>query len=70
VVSRNDHGTGCTLSAATAALLALGTELLDALTQAKAYVAASLQGSTGWRMGAGRGPLDHFGWGSAPGAVH
>ncbi len=68
VVSRNDHGTGCTLSAATAALLALGTELPDALAQAKAFVAASLRGSAGWRLGTGRGPLDHFGWGSGPGA--
>jgi len=64
VTSRNDHGTGCTLSAATAALLALGTQPLQALTQAKAFVTAALQGSATWQLGAGHGPLDHFGWGT------
>ncbi len=66
VTSRNDHGTGCTLSAATAARLALGTDLLDALAGAKEFVSTALQGSAAWRIGAGHGPLDHFGWGSGP----
>jgi hydroxymethylpyrimidine/phosphomethylpyrimidine kinase len=67
VTTSNDHGTGCTLSAATAALLALGTGLVDALARAKEFVSVALQGSATWRLGAGRGPLDHFGWGPAPG---
>jgi len=66
VTSRNDHGTGCTLSAATAARLALGADLLDALARAKEFVSVALQGSATWRLGAGRGPLDHFGWGPDP----
>ncbi len=65
VTSPNDHGTGCTLSAATAALLARGTDLSDALERAKAFVTAALVGSASWRLGAGHGPLDHFGWGAA-----
>jgi len=64
ISSPNDHGTGCTLSAATAALLALHTDVLEAITRAKAFVTAALQGSATWHLGAGHGPLDHFGWGS------
>jgi hydroxymethylpyrimidine kinase/phosphomethylpyrimidine kinase len=63
VTSDNDHGTGCTLSAATAALLALGEPPLTALARAKDFVTAALQGSATWKLGAGHGPLDHFGWG-------
>ena len=63
----NDHGTGCTLSAATAALLARGVELRDALAQAKAFVTGALAGSATWHLGAGHGPLDHFGWGPSGG---
>jgi hydroxymethylpyrimidine/phosphomethylpyrimidine kinase len=69
LVSGNDHGTGCTLSAASAALLARGASVLEAVTQAKAFVTKALAGSAQWHLGAGHGPLDHFGWGpaSAPG---
>lgn len=67
VSSHNDHGTGCTLSAATAALLARRVEVMDALTWAKTFVTAALEGSAAWHLGAGHGPLDHFGWGSSPG---
>jgi hydroxymethylpyrimidine/phosphomethylpyrimidine kinase len=66
VSSHNDHGTGCTLSAATAALLATGVDVVDALTRAKKFVTAALEGSAPWHLGAGHGPLDHFGWGSPP----
>jgi hydroxymethylpyrimidine/phosphomethylpyrimidine kinase len=63
VPTGNDHGTGCTLSAAVTALLARDTGLLDALVQAKAFVRGALAGSADWRLGTGHGPLDHFGWG-------
>jgi hydroxymethylpyrimidine/phosphomethylpyrimidine kinase len=63
VASGNDHGTGCTLSAATTALLARGVGVFDAVTRAKAFVTKALAGGAGWRLGAGHGPLDHFGWG-------
>ncbi len=62
VPTGNDHGTGCSLSAAIAARLALGEDTLDAIRQAKAFVARGLQGGTQWRLGAGHGPIDHFGW--------
>lgn len=67
VETRNDHGTGCTLSAAIAALLALGTPLQLAVEQAKEYVHRALLGASGWQLGQGHGPIDHFGWSPLPG---
>jgi hydroxymethylpyrimidine/phosphomethylpyrimidine kinase len=66
VVTGNDHGTGCSLSAAVAASLARGATVPEAITQAKSFVARALAGGAAWRLGAGHGPLDHFGWSAAP----
>ncbi len=66
VPTGNDHGTGCSLSAAVAAHLARGAEVAEAIAQAKAFVARALAGGASWRLGAGHGPLDHFGWSGAP----
>ena len=66
VATGNDHGTGCSLSAAVAAHLAQGAAVPDAIREAKAFVAAALAGGARWRLGAGHGPLDHFGWSGAP----
>jgi hydroxymethylpyrimidine/phosphomethylpyrimidine kinase len=68
VPTGNDHGTGCSLSAAIAANLALGVPTLDAIGAAKAYVARALAGAATWRLGRGHGPIDHFGWGERAGA--
>jgi hydroxymethylpyrimidine/phosphomethylpyrimidine kinase len=62
----NDHGTGCSLSAAMAAYLARGATVPDAITQAKHFVTRALAGGAAWRLGSGHGPLDHFGWSAAP----
>lgn len=62
IPTRNDHGTGCTFSAAIAARLAYGDPVHEALMFAKRYVSRSLRGAQGWRIGRGHGPLDHFGW--------
>ena len=62
VSTRNDHGTGCSLSAAIAAGLGLGRTLHDATRDAKAFVLAALEGAATWRLGRGRGPIDHLGW--------
>lgn len=62
IPTHNDHGTGCTLSAAVAAHLALGASPVDAIVQAKAFVAQALAGAATWHLGAGHGPIDHFGW--------
>jgi hydroxymethylpyrimidine/phosphomethylpyrimidine kinase len=62
VDSANDHGTGCSLAAATAAHLARGSDALTALKAAKEFVAAAISGASSWTLGAGHGPLDLFGW--------
>jgi hydroxymethylpyrimidine/phosphomethylpyrimidine kinase len=54
------HGTGCTLSAAIAALLAQGTVLPEAVRRAKSYVWQGLRHGRGLGVGHGRGPLDHL----------
>jgi hydroxymethylpyrimidine/phosphomethylpyrimidine kinase len=66
VATGNDHGTGCSLSAAIAALLARGSTVPDAIEEAKAFVARALAGAAAWHLGAGHGPLDHFGWSGPP----
>jgi len=63
VDSGNDHGTGCTLSAAIAALLARGEPLDDAIGHAKTFVTTAMHGSSRWTLGSGHGPLDQLGWG-------
>ena len=55
----NTHGTGCTLSSAIAAHLALGSSLLDAVEAARAYVRAALVAGANVRIGSGNGPLNH-----------
>lgn len=58
VATRNTHGTGCTLSAAIAALLALGKPLAEAVAEAKAYLTRALK--TAPPLGHGHGPLNHW----------
>ena len=52
------HGLGCALSAAIAAYLAHGMDLLDAVRGANRYLTMALRAS--FRLGAGRAVLDHF----------
>lgn len=62
VDTENDHGTGCSLASAIAAGLALGRSVPDATRDAKSFVLAALRGGSSWRLGHGRGPIDHLGW--------
>ena len=62
IATRNNHGTGCTLSAATAARLASGSGVPQAVAEARRFVQRALAGSAGWELGRGHGPLDPFGW--------
>jgi hydroxymethylpyrimidine/phosphomethylpyrimidine kinase/hydroxymethylpyrimidine kinase/phosphomethylpyrimidine kinase/thiamine-phosphate diphosphorylase len=62
VPSHNDHGTGCSLSAAIACGLALDRPLVDATRDAKSFVLSAIEGAASWRLGQGRGPIDHLGW--------
>ncbi|NYT37603.1 bifunctional hydroxymethylpyrimidine kinase/phosphomethylpyrimidine kinase [Allopusillimonas soli] len=60
IETRNTHGTGCTLSAALAALLPrLGT-VPEAASQAKAYLVNAIARSNDLEVGDGHGPVQHF----------
>jgi hydroxymethylpyrimidine/phosphomethylpyrimidine kinase len=58
--SRNTHGTGCTLSSAVAAGLAIGLDLAAAVRAAKDYVTAAISAADKLAIGHGYGPLHHF----------
>jgi hydroxymethylpyrimidine/phosphomethylpyrimidine kinase len=52
------HGTGCTLSSAVAAGIALGLSLLQAVRMAKHYITEAIREAPG--LGNGAGPVNHF----------
>ena len=56
--TRHTHGTGCTLSAAITANLALGMALPLAVEYARGYVQSAIWEAPG--LGSGAGPLEHF----------
>jgi hydroxymethylpyrimidine kinase/phosphomethylpyrimidine kinase len=60
IVTKNTHGTGCTLSAAIAAYLAGGMALREAVDAAKIYLGAALRESAALDVGHGHGPVHHF----------
>ena len=60
IATRNNHGTGCTLSSAIAAHLALGAPLEEAVRRAKDYITGAIRSGAGYRVGKGHGPVDHF----------
>lgn len=53
----NTHGTGCTLSSAICANLAVGQSMLNACENAKSYVAQAINKQL--KLGQGIGPLQH-----------
>lgn len=57
VETNNTHGTGCTLSAAIAAGLAKGNDLLEAVRRAQEYMNLALR--TSFVVGQGKGPVNH-----------
>jgi hydroxymethylpyrimidine/phosphomethylpyrimidine kinase len=57
IATTSTHGTGCTLSAAITAGLALGRSLQDAVATALDYVRRAISAAPG--LGGGRGPIDH-----------
>lgn len=60
VVTKNTHGTGCTLSSAIAAELAKGADMESAVRAAKAYVTAAIAAADRFTVGHGHGPVHHF----------
>lgn len=60
ITSNNVHGTGCTLSSAIAAYIALGCSLKDAITEAREFVHQAIDSGKDVQTGHGHGPLNHF----------
>jgi hydroxymethylpyrimidine/phosphomethylpyrimidine kinase len=60
VETKNTHGTGCTLSAALAALLPQSPDVLSAARSAKAYLTEALRQADALAVGQGHGPVHHF----------
>ena len=59
IATHNGHGTGCTLSSAIAAYLALGLPLAQAVEQARAYILGAIAAGADVHTGQGHGPLNH-----------
>jgi hydroxymethylpyrimidine/phosphomethylpyrimidine kinase len=60
IETHNTHGTGCTLSSAIAAYLALGMDLRSSVQLAKDYVTCAIKRADLLNVGHGHGPLWHF----------
>ena len=58
--TKNTHGTGCTLSAAIAALLPQAPDAPTAIRRAKDYLAGALAAADRLDVGRGHGPVHHF----------
>lgn len=58
LVSKNTHGTGCSLASAIAANLALGNDMRRAVGGAVRFVEAGIK--TSFDLGKGSGPINHF----------
>jgi hydroxymethylpyrimidine/phosphomethylpyrimidine kinase len=58
--TRNTHGTGCTLSAALAALIPQTGDVPEAARRAKAYLTEAIRQADRLEVGKGHGPVHHF----------
>ncbi|MFD0700202.1 bifunctional hydroxymethylpyrimidine kinase/phosphomethylpyrimidine kinase [Myroides pelagicus] len=60
IYTQNTHGTGCTLSSAITAYLALGLPLNQAVQRGKDYITRVLIAGAKYTIGKGHGPVHHF----------
>ena len=60
IQTNNTHGTGCTLSSAIAAHLALGYSMVDAVRRSHAYLHEAIRKADTLHIGSGHGPVHHF----------
>jgi hydroxymethylpyrimidine/phosphomethylpyrimidine kinase len=60
IETKNTHGTGCTLSAAIAALAPQRPDMQAAVREAKAYLTEAIRRSGDLTVGVGHGPVSHF----------
>ncbi len=71
VATGNNHGTGCTLSSAIAALAPRAETLAHAIAGAKTYLTRALEAADSLGVGHGHGPVHHFSaaWSQDPAGV-
>ncbi|MDD2391289.1 MAG: bifunctional hydroxymethylpyrimidine kinase/phosphomethylpyrimidine kinase, partial [Desulfobacterales bacterium] len=60
VTTRNNHGTGCTLSSAIASFIAKGNDIEQAVWLAKTYITEAISAGAAYTIGHGHGPVHHF----------
>lgn len=60
IETKNTHGTGCTLSAALAALLPQTGDVPEAARRAKDYLTEAIRQADTLHVGSGHGPVHHF----------
>lgn len=60
VVTRNTHGTGCSLSSAITSFLAQGFSTDEAIGKAKEWLTEALKAGADVEIGHGHGPVNHF----------
>ncbi len=58
IMTTNNHGSGCTFSAAICGFLTLGLDLYSAVVSAKEYITQALKAS--YQVGHGHGPVNQF----------
>lgn len=60
ILTKNVHGTGCTLSSALAVMLAQGRSGPESARAAKVYISEALEAARDQKIGHGAGPVHHF----------
>lgn len=60
IATRNNHGTGCTLSSAIASFVARGETIENAVRLAKEYITGAIRAGAAYTIGHGHGPVHHF----------
>ena len=60
IKTQNTHGTGCTLSSAIAANLALGYDVEKSVSNGILYINSAIKAGAEYEIGSGHGPVHHF----------
>ncbi len=60
IITKNTHGTGCSLSSAIATFVARDFDLIEAVRQAHEYIYQAIKHGAHYQIGQGNGPICHF----------